>query len=494
MSTNPSRRDPYDALPYVSMPITYSQPALLAAQAILRGIDAPPAETARVLEIGAASGGNIIPLAVRFPRAHFLGVDLAAAHIEIGQRRIAELDLSNVTLEQGDIVDADFGDQRFDYIICHGVFSWAPPEAQRAILKVCADTLSDTGIAAISYNVFPGWHARNVIRDICLEHTRDGGPPRRQVEAVRALLKEIAEASSDKDPYGAIVRAEAARLNTRPASYILGELLAAYNQPFHVREVIAQAASEGLAYLCEADLMSSAPEHFAPAAAQRIRAIAGDDPVAMEQYADIFSGRTFRRSLFTHAGCHTQTPAPERLLPLHMTATARTLPEEASKTSAVAAVQAMLARQYPASVAVADVVERIGADGGEAGSLQVLHSMLARGHASVSTVPVTLGQADQPRPDLWRVARADATTGQPWVTNLLHAPVLLNPILRVLAPLMTGAATRSELTNALEAALRSGALSEADLPRIENGGAASRLASTVDRVIAHCARNGLLVP
>ena len=484
MSSPPSRRDPYDALPYVSMPITYSQPALLAAQAYLRGIDAPPAETARVLEIGAASGGNIIPLAARFPRAHFLGVDLAAAHIEIGQRRIAELDLSNVTLEQGDIVDADFGDQRFDYIICHGVFSWAPPEAQRAILKVCADTLSDTGVAAISYNVFPGWHARNVIRDICLEHTRDGGPPRRQVEAVRALLKEIAEASSDKDPYGAIVRAEAARLNTRPASYILGELLAAYNQPFHVRELIAQAAGEGLAYLCEADLMSSAPEYFAPAAAQRIRATAGDDPVAVEQYADIFSGRTFRRSLFTHAGCRAQSPSPERLLPLHMTATSRTLPQDVSPA------HALLAQHYPSSVSVADMV---GATGPGAGLSDGLH-LLTQGRASISTVPVALGHADQSHPKLWCVTRADATTGQPWVTNLLHAPVLLNPILRVLAPLMTGVTPREQLTSALEAALRSGALLEADLPRIENGGAANRLASTVDRVIAHCARNGLLVP
>lgn len=489
MSSNPSRRDPYDALPYVSMPITYSQPALLAAQAQLRGIAAPPAETASVLEIGAASGGNIIPLAARFPRARFHGVDLGAAHIEIGQRRIAELGLSNVTLEQGDIVDADFGGRRFDYIICHGVFSWAPPEAQRAILRVCADTLSETGVAAISYNVFPGWHARNVIRDICLEHTRNGGPPRSQVEAVRALLKDIAEASSDRDPYGAIVRAEAARLNTRPASYILGELLAVYNQPFHVREVIAQAAGHGLAYLCEADLMSSAPEHFALAAAQRIRATAGNDPIAVEQYADIFSGRTFRRSLLTHAGCRAQAPAPTRLLPLHMTANARAQAADAPADPAIASSQAVLAKQYPASVPVADIVTAAGQ-----AVLVALYDLLARGRASVSTVPVTLGQADQSRPDLWRVARADAATGQPWLTNLLHAPVLLNPLLRVLAPIMNGAATRDQLISALDAALRSSALLETDLPRIENGGAANRLASTVDRLVAHCARNGLLAP
>ena len=50
-----------------------------------------------------------------------------------------------------------------------------------------------------------------------------------------------------------MVERPAARLSTRPASYILGELLAAYNHPFHVRDVIAQAAAYGLAYLCEAD-------------------------------------------------------------------------------------------------------------------------------------------------------------------------------------------------------------------------------------------------
>ena len=495
MSSNPSRRDPYDALPYVSMPITYSQPALLAAQARLRGIDAPAAETASVLEIGAASGGNIIPLAARFPHARFHGVDLAAAHIEIGQRRIDELDLSNVTLEQGDIVDADFGERRFDYIICHGVFSWAPPEAQRAILNVCADTLADTGVAAISYNVFPGWHARNVIRDICLEHTRDGGPPRKQVEAVRALLKDIAEVSSSKDPYGAIIRSEAARLSTRPASYILGELLAAYNQPFHVREVVSQAAENGLAYLSESDLMSSAPEFIAAHAATRIRATAGSDPLAIERYIDIFTGRTFRRSLFTRADCRAQPPTPDRLQLLHVTANARAQTMDAPSDPVVATVHAALAAKYPSSVAVADLVTMArDAQGPEADVLNALYDLLARGRASVSTTPVAVGQDDQQRPDLWRVARADAATGQPWVTNLLHAPVLLNPLLRILAPLMNGATTRDQLVAALEGALRSGALAETDLPRIENGGAANRLATTVDRLVAHCARNALLAP
>ena len=50
----------YDLLPYPSMPITYTQPAHLAALATLFGVAAPTVDRARVLEFGCASGGNII--------------------------------------------------------------------------------------------------------------------------------------------------------------------------------------------------------------------------------------------------------------------------------------------------------------------------------------------------------------------------------------------------------------------------------------------------
>jgi SAM-dependent methyltransferase len=496
MSIPPSRRDPYDELPYISMPITYSQPAHLAAQVWLHGLEAQPADAASVLEIGAASGGNIIPLAARFPRARFLGLDLGAAHVEIGRKRIADLGLANVALEQGDIVEADLAGQRFDYILCHGVYSWAPAEAQRAILRVCAESLTPNGVAAISYNVFPGWHARNVIRDICLEHTRDGGPPRKRVASVRDLLKQLAQAASDKDPYGSILKAEAARLATRPGSYILGELLAVYNQPFHVRDVIAEAATQGLDYLCEADLMSSAPEYFAPNAAARVRAIAGDDPVALEQYTDIFSGRTFRRSLFVRAGRTPKAPSPERLSQLHLTAKLGAPEVGGSGDPATMAVRAMLSSSYPGSAAASDLVaeaERVlGSASAVQATLATLYELLSRGRASASSLPVRFEGLDPDRPRLWAVARSDAASGQPWVTNLHHAPVLLNPVLRTLGPMMDGVATRADLARALGAAAQVGTLSEADLPDVGDGKANDRFAASVDLLVQHCARNALL--
>src|SRR5476649_693556 len=83
----------YDLLPYPSMPIAYTQPAHLAALGTLFGLAPPAAEHARVLEFGCAAGGNIIPLAVRFPEASFLGIDLSQRHIADGQARIDKLGL-----------------------------------------------------------------------------------------------------------------------------------------------------------------------------------------------------------------------------------------------------------------------------------------------------------------------------------------------------------------------------------------------------------------
>lgn len=500
MSTSDSTlRDDYDALPYVSMPITYSQPSHLAAQARLFGVDAPPAKTASVLEIGAASGGNIIPLAVRFPAARFLGIDLAETHVALGQRRIADLGLTNVTLVHGDIAHAALGATTFDYVICHGVFSWAPEAARRGILKVCSDTLGRNGIAAISYNVFPGWHARNVIRDICLEHTRGSASPREKVAAVRALLAQLAEASSEGDPYGLILRTEAARLSARPASYILGELLAASNDPFHARDFIRQAGEFGLAYLCEADLMSSLPEFLAPKAAANVRKLAGDDRLAVEHYADVFSGRTFRRSLLVRAGQAASQPAPERLAGLHVAANLKATRQGLADSRdrplkvddpAVLAALTRLANAYPASVPISDLVSTPRDP-----VIAALYRLAGRGRASLSALPLRVGAADQARPRVWDVARADALSGQPWVTSLQHTPVLVSPVLRALVPLMDGNADRAGLVRALTAALRDGLVSAADLPEGSQGNdQEQRVASALDSLVTYCARSGLLEP
>ena len=175
----------YEALPYSSMPFPQCQPTHLAALAALHSRCAPPVETARVLELGCASGGNLIPLAARLPNAAFEGVDLSVRHVEEGNSLVRALALRNVCIFQGDIAALDLSGREFDYVICHGVFSWTPAAVQEAIFRICAQNLSTNGVAYISYNVLPGWHLQLIVRDICRRFSSVGLPPQLQIARAR---------------------------------------------------------------------------------------------------------------------------------------------------------------------------------------------------------------------------------------------------------------------------------------------------------------------
>src|SRR5262245_8757143 len=158
----------YDVVPYESNVFSQSHPDRLATIATLLGMRPAPVTDCRVLELGCASGGNVIPMAVSLPGSRFVGIDLSSRQIEMGRRTVESLALTNLDLKQFDIRNLTKDVGQFDYIICHGVFSWVPREVQDKILEVCAQNLSPRGVAYVSYNTYPGWHMRGLIRDMML--------------------------------------------------------------------------------------------------------------------------------------------------------------------------------------------------------------------------------------------------------------------------------------------------------------------------------------
>ena len=441
----------YGLLPYPAMPVTLSQPQHLAALATLFGLDPPDVERASVLELGCASGGNIIPLAARFPRASFRGIDLSQRHIDDGRKRIAELALENISLEQGDLTALDPAGQRFDYVICHGVFSWVPRAAQDAIFRICRQVLAPNGMATISYNVLPGWHLRMVIRDLCRRYAGMEGSPLRRVARARAALRQIAEASSETEPYGQLLRLEARRLKDVPSAYIMGEFLTQDNAPCHVGDFIKRAADDELDYLCEADLSAAVPPTLDPAICGRIASIAATDRAAAEQHIDFLTGRLFRSSILVRRQSATRLPAapdPDRLRALHVASPLRLDPAQSKDQLTVFTDQqarpittgepliqralARLAAAYPMTLTLDELAadpER-GSEGlaeDEARVRRAVLTIVLAGRAAISVLPLRVGRASQERPRVWSVARAEAASVQPWVTTLRHGAVPANP-------------------------------------------------------------------
>src|SRR5574340_492176 len=205
----------YDELPYDSLPLPETQPDFLAAVARLHGFEAPDPRGARILELGGAQGGNLIPLAWRWPDSDCVGVELSRVQAEAGADFIRRLGLSNVRIVHGDLaaLPADLG--KFDYIIAHGVFSWVPPAIQRALLDVCRRHLTPHGVAYVSFNVAAGWVRLLPLRTALVERTAaDLTAPARFAEARRVLDELEAEW---RDP---VLLKEIAYLKSAAPSYL----------------------------------------------------------------------------------------------------------------------------------------------------------------------------------------------------------------------------------------------------------------------------------
>jgi SAM-dependent methyltransferase len=300
MSIGPSSS--YDELPYGDNCFPDTHPDYLATVGRLFGIDSPDVRTCRVLELGCAGGGNLIPMALEFPEGRFVGVDLSARQIESARSTADRLGLENVELRAMSIIDVDDRFGSFDYIVCHGVYSWVPEAVRDKILEVCSARLAPNGIAYLSYNTYPGWHARGMVRDLMAFHVRGAASAIERVERARDLLEDVVRIIPDQDSsYARILRTEGEFLRGVPDSYLFHEHLEETNHPIYFREMVALARAKGLQYLAEArtpGLLDNLPA----ASRERIESWA-EDRLAAEQYLDFLCNRTFRRSLLCRADC-----------------------------------------------------------------------------------------------------------------------------------------------------------------------------------------------
>jgi methyltransferase-like protein/ubiquinone/menaquinone biosynthesis C-methylase UbiE len=295
-------RADYDEVPYRLHAYPQSAPGQLAAIAHVFGLDTPEVSSARVLEIGCAAGGNLMPFAAAHPQSRAVGIDLSQVQIDQGRARVQALGLDNLELLAGDIAQIDLAALgQFDFVICHGVYSWVPDEVQEAILSACRTVLVPTGVAYLSYNVYPGWKAKEVVRDAMLLSAGRRSTPQEKASSARATVDFLEEVAL---PDTVLARALA---DYRAASgeagdyYLLHEELEAFNTPCYFREMLERARAHGLDYLAEAQPEYMFVRNFGAKVAEHLHKECGHDQVLIEQYLDFVVNRPFRQTLLVHA-------------------------------------------------------------------------------------------------------------------------------------------------------------------------------------------------
>lgn len=293
-----STLDSYDDLPYESLPLPDTHPDYLRTIARLYGVNSAPAESCRVLELGCAGGGNILPLAWYQPGCTVVGVELAHGHVCEANALIKELNLKNAQVLHRSITDPIDGLGEFDYILAHGVFSWVPRAVQNRLLEICGQHLAPKGIAYVSYNTLPGWHLRGVLRASMLAYCGAGRASQRLAKAHELfdLMEPALRAQTSAEAQFTLQ--EIAYLRRAPASYVYHEYLEEHNEPLTFTDFMARAQQAGLNYLADAELWTMFPSTLGDAAGA-FETIT--DRIQQEQQMDFARLRKFRRSLLIRA-------------------------------------------------------------------------------------------------------------------------------------------------------------------------------------------------
>ncbi|MEJ8821017.1 class I SAM-dependent methyltransferase [Variovorax humicola] len=287
----------YDAVPYDSHPFPQSAAEHLEALAYLFGLEAAPPAGASVLELGCAAGGNLIPFAARHPGGSALGVDVSPVQVAQGAAAIGHAGLGNVELRAFDINDIDASFGKFDYIICHGVYSWVPPTVQSAILRVCSENLAPDGVAYVSYNVYPGWKAREIVRDAMILR---GGPrdaPEEKLSFARGMLEFLEQSARADSVLKKTLEETMPIVRSSNSAYLLHEFLEPCNSPCYFKEFVERAGTHGLAYLADAEPSTMFVQNYGEKVREPLLRECGGSQVMIEQYLDFLVNRTFRQTL-----------------------------------------------------------------------------------------------------------------------------------------------------------------------------------------------------
>jgi len=291
---NSVAENPYDAVPYQSTSYPVTRPANLYTVGTLFGVSAPDFRTASVLELGCASGGNLIPLAFQYPDGHYTGIDYSERQIEMAAKTVSELDLKNIEFIARPFAEMPSLD-KFDYIICHGVYSWVDDDARKQILEICRNQLVENGLAVVSYNTLPGWNMVRSLREMMLYHAKLFEDPIEKVSQAMELLRFVRDNNPEGSTYRNVIDSEINLLSEQSISYVAHDHLESENSQFYFHEFTAALGHHGLQYVGDSNISQMYVDNLPEEAAEKLQTVT--DILRQEQYMDFVRNRRFRSSI-----------------------------------------------------------------------------------------------------------------------------------------------------------------------------------------------------
>ena len=511
-----TRRDDasYVDIPYPSAPIRYTHPDILAVLGALHGLKPAPVDGCRVLEIGSGDGGNLVPMACSIPGGQFTGIEPSGPAIDRACALAQASGARNVRFVNAGVEDVADGLGTFDYIVTHGVFSWVDAAVQEKILELSRRLLAPDGLAYISYNTYPGWHARGMIREMMLYRIRHETRPQARVTLAREFLHRLSAtvdatdkvglSATDMAAFGSLLRHERAFLSEYPDAYFFHEHLERVNLPLYFHEFAARAGRHGLQYVSEALYSSGVPSAYPAAVAKAVLEFS-EDPLEQQQMLDFVTNRTFRESVLCaadrqlvripDAGAlkHFYVSSPLKSTKLEGDTETFTVPWGWTATTGDPSLREALLKigaSWPLPLAVDPISgftppARLG-----------LLNWFSRGMLEFQAGPPRFRTSIDGRPAAPALARHQAQSG-PTVTNLRHEQVTLDDLSRAWLLLLDGSRDVPELVRHLSELAGQGKMSVSTpegRPVMEPDERLQLLTTTVGQFLRAMATSALLSP
>jgi SAM-dependent methyltransferase len=476
----------YDRSPYPDYAFWRTHPDFLGMNGRLYGLAPASPDRCKVLEIGCAVGGNIIPMAASAPGSQFVGVDISGVQVARARNAASASRIGNILFFHGDfrVVPAHLGP--FDYIICHGVFAWVTVETQSALLAFIRERLAPHGVAFVSYNTYPGHHMVDMVRKLMQVHAGQAPDTQTRNEQALAIVRFVRRHGLRLDGgwVDTFLGKELEFLDRVGPDLLEHDYFAVENHPVYFVDFVDRCHAAGLGYLADSQPSDMFLDNLDRDVVETLKPL--DDLVLQGQYLDFLKHTRFRETLLCRREAPVTRSVPSARIadfyighafvgepPLDglkegdsVEITPTHAPPIVVSNPAIRLALHRLWRHGRHLPTFETLVEEVAADLAEHGFSEGrapdfrgrLAGQLIRCYFanvvrfSLRCPPVAPAMPE--RPATGRYQRHMAENGRPFVINLAHEVIDVTPEMRAVLASLDGTRTPSELEAALSAPVR----------------------------------------
>ena len=198
-------------------------------------------------ELGCGYGDTLIFLAIFYPEATFTGFDYNPTHIDYANQKVKQLGMENIHFETQDFRELHLQkSSTYDYILCHGVFSWINDDCRKGMLDFVQRTLNENGKFYLDYLHSDNWSKRSVVHKVISEvFANDHEENTLRVQGGLDFIEALGDHSSFHH-YNEDVIHWFNRIKKRRLDYLAHDYLTDGRRSFTLSSVYRQTSERGL--------------------------------------------------------------------------------------------------------------------------------------------------------------------------------------------------------------------------------------------------------